>query len=94
MAACSAGASGRFGLVTFDEKPATALVPGDQVVYRDGSQLARADLRTIARVDHEGDLVYVTFDRGKLPHRVRGVGEHRRAAEGAARRLVGEPLRP
>lgn len=64
MAACSAGASGYIGVVTFDEKPATTLVPGDQVVYRDGSQLARADLRTIARVDHEGDLVYVTFDRG------------------------------
>jgi hypothetical protein len=64
MAACSAGASGYIGVVTFDEKPAIALVPGDQVVHRDGSQLARADLRTIARVDHEGDVVYVTFDRG------------------------------
>jgi hypothetical protein len=51
-------------VVTFDEKPAATLVPGDQVVYRDGSQLARADLRTIATVDREGDDVYVTFERG------------------------------
>src|SRR4051794_21672489 len=50
MAECSAGASGYIGVVTFDEKPAAALVPGDQVVYRDGSQMARADLRTIASV--------------------------------------------
>jgi hypothetical protein len=65
MAACSAQASGYIGVVTFDEKPAAALVPGDQVVQRDGgSQLARADLRTIARVDREGDLVYVTFAKG------------------------------
>ena len=64
MAACSAGASGYIGEVTFDEKPAAALVPGDQVVYRNGSQLARADLRTIATVNREGDDVYVTFDRG------------------------------
>ncbi len=64
MAACSAGASGYIGVVTFDEKPAAALVPGDQVVYRNGSQSARADLRTIATVSREGDDVYVTFERG------------------------------
>jgi hypothetical protein len=51
-------------VVTFDEKPAAALVPGDQVVQRSGSQLARADLRTIAAVHREGDDIYVTFDRG------------------------------
>ena len=59
LAACSAEASGYVGAVTFDEKPAAALVPGDQVVERDGSQLARADLRTIARVERNGgDLVW------------------------------------
>jgi len=63
MAACSARASGYIGVVTFDEKPAAALVPGDQVVYRDGSHSARADLRTIATVDREGDDVYLTFAR-------------------------------
>ena len=39
-------------------------MPGDQVVYRNGSQLARADLRTVARVERAGDDVLVTFAHG------------------------------
>jgi hypothetical protein len=71
MAACSARASGYIGVVTFDEKPAAALVPGDQVVQRSGSQLSRADLHTVASVDVVGDHVHVVFDRGASRHEYR-----------------------
>jgi hypothetical protein len=52
--------------VTFDEKPAAALVPGDQLVER-GSKLSRARLTTIRSVQRNGTDVLVTFDRGHPP---------------------------
>ena len=55
--------------MTFDEKPAAALVPGDQLVQRNGSRLAPAQMREIAVVERTGEDVLITFRRGGEPLR-------------------------
>jgi hypothetical protein len=62
----TAGRGSTLRSVTFEEKPAAALVPGDQLVER-GSKLSRAHLTTIRSVEQNGSDVLVTFDRGHPP---------------------------
>jgi hypothetical protein len=56
--------------VTFEEKPAGALVPGDQIVQRDGSRLAPARMLRVSSVERAGDHVLVVFREGSGPVRL------------------------
>ena len=53
--------------MTFEEKSAGDLVVGDQIVERDGSRLARAQLTTVRGVERTGTDIVVTFGRGHAP---------------------------
>jgi hypothetical protein len=62
------GRAGTLRAVTFEEKPAGAIIPGDQIVQRD-TRLARARMLEVAGVERMGSEVVITFRRGSAPVR-------------------------